>query len=641
MLYHNIDFLVSAFLIYAICVYCLVAKKGIRNIQNKSFVLFIALSMVACASDLAGYVLTYFYGQTPLWTRDILNLVYHFAHCMTIYVVCLYMLTITGRYHRLKKTTNLLLLSPTLIFYFFLFLNPIYHWAFTYDEQGIYVRGPVILIEYVAAAIYFVIITYLLLRFQKAISRGNLVSLLMLFGSAIGGIIVQMLYPNLIIELFIESLGTLIGILSIENKDEVYDPMTNLYNRQSFIQENRTNIYSDSEYFLIIMKLVNFRHFTSAIGEFHVNEIFKIIAHWLLGIKGKGKVFFCGNGTFALMMFRNEFDQYKEKLHLVQEKFSEPWTYGDYTVAFNTQIYAIHVPQELQSVDEILAIMNMDHVTDNNEVSVYTGTSLKILQREVEVAQAIERALEARSFRVYYQPIWSRMDGKIHSAEALIRLTDDKIGFISPEEFITIAERNGTIGEIGTFVFETVCRDYSERNMQTYGIDYIEVNLSPVQCMKSDMADVFEGIMRHYHVLPKTINLEITESAAANSPEMFSKAMTQLQAMGFTFSLDDFGKGYSNVTNLSAESEYHIIKIDKDLLWNSEKSPAAHIILDHIIRMIQEIGMEIVVEGVETKKQWEYLKMSGVDFCQGYYFSKPVDCDKFLEYVKAFNAEKD
>ncbi len=640
-MYHNIDFLLSAFIIYAICIYCLVAKKGIRNIQNRSFVFFIVCSMVACATDLSGYAFTMLWGTaTPIWLLDLLNMGYHFAHCLTIYVVCLYMFTITGRYRKLNRSGVIALLSPALVFYFFLFLNPVYHWAFSYDENGTYVRGPVISLEYVAAALYFLIILYLLLRFNKAISSGNLVSLLMLFGSAIAGIVIQMLYPQLIIELFIESLGTLIGILSIENKDEIYDPLTNLYNRQAFIQENRMNIYSEVDYYLIAVKLTNFRHYTSAIGEFRVNEVFKNIAHWMLEMKGRGKAFYCGNGTFSLMLYQNEFDRHKPVLKAVEEKFSEPWKYDDYTMAFISQIYAIYVPQDLQSVEEILAIINMEHYSGNNVVTTFTGSSLKVVQREVEVAQAIERALEAKSFRVFYQPIWSRMTNKIHSAEALIRLTDEKLGFISPEEFITIAERNGTIAEIGNFVFETVCRDFSEHKFKQFGIDYVEVNLSPVQCMKSDMTEVFDGILSHYGVDAKCINLEITESAAANSPEMFAKVMTKLRTRGFEFSLDDFGKGYSNVTNLSHDRGYNIIKIDKDILWNADKDQNARIILDHMIRLIQEIGMEIVVEGVETGKQWEYLKMAGVDYCQGYYFSKPTELDQFLEYVDNFNHRK-
>ena len=211
-----------------------------------------------------------------------------------------------------------------------------------------------------------------------------------------------------------------------------------------------------------------------------------------------------------------------------------------------------------------------------------------------------------------------------------------ELGFISPEEFIPISEKTGDIIEIGEFVFEEVCKMFSEQNIKQYGVDFIEVNLSTVQCMQKNLAKRFKEILDKHNVSATSINLEITESAAANSPEMFLNTMSELKDLGFTFSMDDYGTGYSNLSHMY-DTDFDIIKLDKSILWNSYKSKKADIILQNTVKMIKEMEHNIVIEGVETEEQKEYVSSLGCDYCQGYYFSKPVDKNEFIEYCKKYN----
>ena len=229
------------------------------------------------------------------------------------------------------------------------------------------------------------------------------------------------------------------------------------------------------------------------------------------------------------------------------------------------------------------------------------------------------------------------------SAEALCRLIDDEFGYIPPDEFIPVAERNGSILEIGRIVFEEACRFYQEGRLRQLGIEYIEVNLSVVQCMSRELEKVFDNVLSKYSIDASRINLEITESATAENQELLFDTIETLKQRGFNFSLDDYGTGYSNIAYMY-EMPFSIIKIDKSILWKAlhptsgTGSKNAVIYLENTIRMLKAMDYKILVEGVETMEQKLLLEELGVDYMQGFYFSKPVRKDVFTDYVKVVNA---
>ena len=154
--------------------------------------------------------------------------------------------------------------------------------------------------------------------------------------------------------------------------------------------------------------------------------------------------------------------------------------------------------------------------------------------------------------------------------------------------------------------------------------------------MHMELTDSFRHILRKYDVNPADINLEITESAAIKNPELFMGNIRRLQEMGFTISMDDYGTGYSNYSTIYG-LDFNIIKLDKSILWNAEKTETAKIILESTVDMLKKLGKKIVMEGVETEMQRDYLLNLGVDYCQGFLWSRPIKETDFLEFVYEYN----
>ena len=171
-----------------------------------------------------------------------------------------------------------------------------------------------------------------------------------------------------------------------------------------------------------------------------------------------------------------------------------------------------------------------------------------------------------------------------------------------------------------------------ENNLAKLGIEYIEVNLSVVQCMQSELANSVLTIMDRYGIEKKMVNLEITETVATNSPKVLLKNMKILSDNGVTFSMDDFGTGYSNIS-ATAAMPLDIIKLDKSLIDMAYSSQRGKEILMGVVTMVDRMGFKIVAEGIEEKEQFEMLREQGIDYIQGYYFSKPLPEKEFLEYL--------
>lgn len=192
------------------------------------------------------------------------------------------------------------------------------------------------------------------------------------------------------------------------------------------------------------------------------------------------------------------------------------------------------------------------------------------------------------------------------------------------------------INRLGEIVFRKTCKFIKYNDIEDYGIKYIEVNLSVLQCENPSLAKTYIDIMKHYGIRPSQINLEITESASIVAKKVFLDNMNKLVGYGVAFSLDDFGNGQSNL-NYIVDMPVEIIKFDRDMTQAYFNNSKGRLVLSTTLNMVHEMNLKVVAEGVETKEQFEEMVRIGVDYIQGYYFSKPVDARSYIEFLKEKN----
>lgn len=258
------------------------------------------------------------------------------------------------------------------------------------------------------------------------------------------------------------------------------------------------------------------------------------------------------------------------------------------------------------------------------------------MYEEWDIELLISSALKYDRIEVFYQPIFSTKENRFTSAEALCRIYNENGDFIPPARFIEVAEKNGMILKLGERVFEKVCQFLQSGMPQQLGIKYIEVNLSVVQCSYELLSQQFIHIMEEYQIDPSQINLEITETGSVSTRKIMLENMQKLINYGVQFSLDDFGTGNSNL-NYIVDMPVNIVKFDRSMTNSYFNNGKAKYVMDAAMHMIHGMELQIVSEGIETEEQLDTMKELDISYIQGYYFSKPLPQEEFLNFLRDNN----
>jgi PAS domain S-box-containing protein len=270
-----------------------------------------------------------------------------------------------------------------------------------------------------------------------------------------------------------------------------------------------------------------------------------------------------------------------------------------------------------------------------NRYMYFTPEMNKQASERLFLENGIRRALDQKMFDLHYQPIVG-IQGIIEGAEALLRWHDRKRGYISPLDFIPVAEETGLILPLGDWVFETACRQLSSWNAEGFEDLYVSINLSVKQFSQEHIVDKLSSIIEQTKVNPKNLKIEITESSIMPDPAEARVKMEQLKARhpGIRIAIDDFGTGYSSLSYLS-DFPVDILKIDQSFVINMYKKGTTKII-NTIITLGNSLLMDVIAEGVETKSQLEYLLSKKCKSFQGFYFGKPVSATALTEMLKTY-----
>jgi EAL domain-containing protein (putative c-di-GMP-specific phosphodiesterase class I) len=351
-------------------------------------------------------------------------------------------------------------------------------------------------------------------------------------------------------------------------------------------------------------------------------------------------VFYFGHGDFLLLSRGQAVQDRKALIRELKVRFERTWTSPESEVPLSVSSMILTyglIPKEItRALDFITYIFSRTYIENKRGNFVVYERIASEFDRGKLVESALSRALQEQRIEVYFQPIYSVREGRIIAAEALARLNDPQLGFVPPDEFIRVAERTGDIMEVGKQVVSQVCAFIAKEHPEQKGVHRISINLSPAQCMNDQLAAELSDIVESYGVPFSMISFEITESSIEDH-YLIRKQMLTLKDRGANFSLDDFGTGTSNLVRL-LDLPIGIVKFDRNLV-NAYFSGKAKFLPD-LVRMFQQAQMRIVTEGVETMEMLASLARIGCDFIQGYFFSKPVPYDQFMQYLNSGHAEK-
>ena len=411
-----------------------------------------------------------------------------------------------------------------------------------------------------------------------------------------------------------------------------HDSLTGLLNRDQFYEDvhDMVNKYPDTTFYLICSNIKDFKFINEIFGMEKGNQV--LIKQAKLMVSNPSERTICArlmNDRFALCLPREEFDEKRVADSI--EELQREFTGNSFHLHTYIGVYEIRDRDEAVRVMVDKANIAADTIKNDFDccVAYYDGHLLEISIEQRRLLGEFEPALQKDEFAMYLQP-QVNCDGVAKGAEALVRWVHPSRGILTPYAFIDILENAGLIYKLDLYIWEKAAQKLAEWKEKGYGSYHISVNISTKDFYIIDIYETFTGLISKYDIPASKLHLEITETTLMTDFEKNMNIIHKLQDVGFRVEIDDFGSGYSSL-NMLKDISADVLKIDMGFLRKSENEVKGQDILESIIALAGKIGMDVITEGVETKKQLDMLTMMGCHEFQGYYFSKPVPVSEFEE----------
>ena len=419
------------------------------------------------------------------------------------------------------------------------------------------------------------------------------------------------------------------------------DFLTGLYNRMRCEQDLGRYIAKaqavNCEGALLYIDLDDFKHINDGLGHQYGDVLLKAISHSLQRIEGiENSCYRMGGDEFIVIISEAVYPQMERILRDIDSIFSKPWFLKgeDYYCTMSMGISCF--PSDGNSVDDLIRKADMALMTakrrGKNGVEYYNDKDQASTYRRLDMEKNMRTAAmnACKEFEVYYQPIVNAQEDGTPccGAEALIRWNSSVLGFVSPEDFIPLAEYLGLINPIGEFVLQEAakrCKYWNDMGHPNYKVN---VNLSVVQLLQNDIIKKIKKVIDDTRINPRNLTLEVTESLAINDMEHMKRILSEIKALGVKVALDDFGTGYSSLNHIR-EMPIDVIKIDRCFIEHLGEDDFSDAFVKMVNELANTIGVKVCVEGVETKKQLDVACDMKVCMIQGYYFGKPMKIEDF------------
>lgn len=598
------------------------------NRSNKWFKIILIFSTISLGLDiLTGYTINNA-SSISLKLNYFLNILFFCFYWSIAFIFNRYALIITKQESKYKKLSNIIFISYFILMQIIIISSPIFHTVFYFDNQNIYKHGflyiplALINISLVLSAGFYVIIKRKKIKKIQAIIIPSYTLLI------ISANILQVFYPTLFINGSALALATFIMFLTLQNPNSYFDQLTKTFNRESLQEYLYKLILKDTPFQVIVIDIEKTNIINKSFGEEIGSNVISSVAKKILDGSKKKNVFRIEGDTF-LIITKSEKEQTKiiERLQIV---FPFIYSYKNFKFSVKTHINYSKTLYGFENTNEAIAIIKECSIqTKKSSSRIFNLTSIERIKRVRKIERVLNKAIKNKSICVYLQPIVSSKTNIIEKAEALTRIKDDELGLIMPSEFIHIAERDGSISEIAPIVIEKLC-EYLNSVKLPSTFKQISVNLSVINCLDPFFANNVLEILNKHNINPNFFIFEVTETMASVAPQL-KETMKILQKEGITFAMDDFGTGYANLDSV-LHLPFNTIKIDRQLLILSNDI-RYKVLLKGILKILNQLNLESIIEGVETKNQANLIKDIGGTYQQGFFYAKPMNLKDFYNFL--------
>lgn len=421
-----------------------------------------------------------------------------------------------------------------------------------------------------------------------------------------------------------------------------YDDITGIPNRKMFTEKFQqlinNNLNCKSQLAIIFFDIDNFKNINDTYGYEVGDEMLLKLCERIENTLDGRHTFARFGGDEFVIAFSNiindkEISEFLDELLLRVRKPFEVNNKKIYcTISIGVSVY----PKDSNRLEVLLKTadmaLNSAKEEGKNRYKFFDIDISNILKRQYEIEKALRTAIENNEIFMVFQPKISINGEKVNGFEALVRWVNSELGFISPAEFIPIAENSGVIIDLGKYIIEESFRKCSELCCSNKSNFHIAINISDIQLREEGFISFVSEMLEKYNIPPEYIEFEITEGVIMQSVVKNIELLIELKRLGVSIALDDFGTGYSSLSYLK-RLPIDVLKIDKSFVDGIGVDEKSEYIAESIIKLSHSLNLKVVAEGVETKEQLGYLNKMKCDIAQGYYFSKPEKFEVIKEMI--------
>lgn len=423
---------------------------------------------------------------------------------------------------------------------------------------------------------------------------------------------------------------------SREEYNALHDRLTSLGNRHYLHRAAASLIRERTSFTLLVIDLNNFRQINNTIGHYLGDELIRTLAEkFRQQLPEQCSIYRMGGDEFTLLWEKTpdlDTEAIASKIHSL---LSSPLDIHGYSLHVSASIGVSCYPVHGHNMEKLLQKAELAMYACKQRSADYLVFSEELNQgakEKLAIAARLKQALKNKEFQLYYQPVIESADGSVHGAEILIRWPQDDGSFIPPNLFIPIAEQSSIINDITCWVVQQCLQELPALKQAGF-TGNLHINLSAKDMHNPSLVTQLKGAVARGEIQPEQLIFEITESTMMTDINQARKMMGLLAKTGFSFSIDDFGTGFSSLSLLKV-LPLGQIKIDKSFVTDMQTSASNASIVNSVIYLAKSLQYSVVAEGIEDKQTADTLCTMGCQYLQGFYFSKPLPLDAFAQYLQ-------
>lgn len=634
---YNMSYLYASIFYLLLVLYHFLDQKKLDDLKSRMFFSFVMIGLldivldIICTWIISGAV------NVSVWTSKMCFTFFYVLQALIPFFLYYYARTLRED----RKNCGVPLFGwYTAILCGMLILIVLNYWGgyfFSFNMSGIYSEGPLYMGMYLYAGAYVLltaidsIIHYRQLGKQKMFV---ICELLVIMGTCVA-------YQYAVDYTLTTGLGIGLGMtvlyLNIGNPNRYIDSMTDVFDNRYFREWVQSQLRRRKEFHVVAVEMHRIKVINKIFGNSFGDRVLIHIAEKMQEISENHQVFRL-NGN-RMMMVTDSLAEYERVRKEIVKYFEQELEIEGEKISFPVNICGITQANERKDCDELIGYIDyLITLSAEKERTTLIQGDWQTLQNfwyTKEIEQYLTVAVKNDLFEVYYQPIYSMKEKRFVTLEVLCRLRHPTLGQVPPEVFIQIAEKNGLISQIGSLQFRKVCRFMKEHPELMAMIRNVKFNMSPAEILQEEYSKKVLECIESYHLPAEFFQMEITETVATEYSENVCRIVDELVEAGVALCLDDFGSGYANL-NTVLRLPFAEIKLDRSLLNGISGNEHMADFYRSIAGVLKNMGYETVAEGVETKSELELVSRWGVDYIQGYYFSKPLPEKEIIEFLREY-----